>query len=153
MQTPPAPDWARREAAIRPEPAVAAGGPGRRVTLVGPCAAGKSSLAAALRARGFDAHICAQEHSEVPHLWALSKPEVLVYLSVQLDAIRARRADPSWPASIYAQQQRRLGHALAHCDVYVDTTRRDQAGVLAATLAGIMALTGQTDDASTAGFH
>ena len=153
MATPPVPDWARREAAIRPEPAATADGPGRRVTLVGPCAAGKSSLAAALRARGFDAHICAQEHSEVPHLWALSKPEVLVYLSVQLDAIRARRAAPSWPASIYAQQQRRLGHALAHCDVYVDTTRRDQAGVLAATLAGIMALTGQTDDASTAGFH
>ena len=153
MATPSVPDWARREAAVSPEPAATAGGAGRRVTLVGPCAAGKSSLAAALRARGFDAHICAQEHSEVPHLWALSKPEVLVYLSVQLDAIRARRADPSWPASIYAQQQRRLGHALAHCDVYVDTTCRDRAGVLAATLAGIMAMTGQRDDAPTAGLH
>ena len=153
MQMPPVPDWARREAAIRPAPAATAGGPGRRVTLVGPCAAGKSSLAAALQAHGVDAHICAQEHSEVPHLWALSQPDVLVYLSVQLDAIRARRADPSWPASIYAQQQRRLGHALAHCDIYVDTTHRDQAGVLAATLAGIAARTGQMDDAPTAGLH
>ena len=153
MQAPLVPDWARRDTASGHAPA-AAGGPGRRrVTLVGPCAAGKSTLAAALQAHGFDAHICAQEHSEVPHLWALSEPEVLVYLSVQLDAIRARRADPSWPASIYAQQQRRLAHALAHCDVYVDTTLRDQAGVLAVALAGITARTGQMDDAARAGLH
>jgi hypothetical protein len=137
MARPTIPDWARRRSSAGvadPERATAP-----RVAIVGPCASGKSTLTAALQARGIDAHACAQEHSAVPHLWALSEPDILIYLSVDLPTLRRRRRDPSWPASIFAAQQRRLVHALAHCDVYIDTARRDSAGVLRVALAGIIA--------------
>lgn len=145
MDTMLVPEWARRERGGRAEATVQALGGSSdrpRIMLVGPCAAGKSTLAAALQARGYDAHGCAQEHSTVPHLWALSEPDLLIYLSVGLAAIRRRRADPSWPAFIYVEQQQRLAHALAHCDLYIDTAPRDPAGVLAVALAGIAAATG-----------
>jgi hypothetical protein len=111
--------------------------------LVGPCAAGKSTLRAALRADGYEVHVCGQEHSEIPHLWALTEPDVLLYLSVDLATIRRRRGAPRWSAGIYARQARRLHHALAHCDVYIDTSDRDPVGVLAVARAGIAAATGR----------
>lgn len=145
METTLVPEWSRRERGGRGEAtARALGRPSDRprIVLVGACASGKSTLVAALRDRGYDAHGCAQEHSAVPHLWALSEPDLLIYLSVGLAAIRRRRADPSWPAFIYVEQQQRLAHALAHCDLYIDTAPRDPAGVLAVALAGIAAATG-----------
>jgi hypothetical protein len=109
------------------------------VVIVGPCAAGKSTLTEALQAQGINANACAQEHSAVPHLWALSEPDLLIYLSVDLPSLRRRRDDPDWPASIFAAQQRRLVHALAHCDVYINTSGRDMGSVLHVALAGIAA--------------
>ncbi len=56
-----------------------------RVTLVGPCASGKSVLARALQDRGYDARQCSQEHSYVPDMWRrIGKPDVQIYL------------DPGW---------------------------------------------------------
>ncbi|MBP9503378.1 MAG: hypothetical protein KBF17_14555, partial [Candidatus Promineofilum sp.] len=40
-----------------------------RVAVVGPCASGKSTLVAALRAAGYDARHPAQEHSFVKDMW------------------------------------------------------------------------------------
>lgn len=145
MDTMLVPERSRRERGGRAESTARARGGSSdrpRIVLVGPCAAGKSTLADALQGRGYDAHGCAQEHSAVPHLWALSEPDLLIYLSVGLAAIRQRRADPSWPAFIYVEQQQRLAHALAHCDLYIDTAPRDPAGVLAVALVGIAAATG-----------
>ncbi|MCC6628836.1 MAG: hypothetical protein IT340_15705 [Chloroflexi bacterium] len=126
------PDWARR-------PVSRPAGHRPRVVLVGPCAGGKSTLAAALLGDGYDAVALAQEHSEVPHLWALSRPDALIYLAVTLAVIRQRRAAPNWPAAIYQRQLRRLTLALAHATVYIDTDRRQPAGVLAVARAGLLA--------------
>jgi hypothetical protein len=125
------PEWARRPA--RPADARP------RVVIVGPCASGKSTLAAALAARGVDAQPLAQEHSEVPHLWALAEPDAVVFLAVSLATIRGRRAAPDWPAVFYRRQLQRLSQALAHATVYVDTDWRPPAGVLAVVQAGLCA--------------
>jgi dephospho-CoA kinase len=37
-----------------------------RIGVVGPCAAGKTTLVAALKNRGYEVHHIAQEHSYVP---------------------------------------------------------------------------------------
>jgi hypothetical protein len=130
MASPAIPDWARRPPPPR--------GP-LRVVLVGPCAAGKSTLAAALEPAGYEVHQCAQEHSEIPHLWALAEPDLLVYLSVDLPTIRQRRANPAWPASLYQRQLHRLEQALTACDVYIDTSRRAPDEVAALARAGLVA--------------
>jgi hypothetical protein len=129
------PEWARRPAARRD-------GDGRspRLVLVGPCASGKSTLAAALAAEGYDARVCAQEHSEVPHLWALLEPDVVIYLAVDLAGVRRRRGNPAWPAAIYQQQQRRLLSALRGCTIYIDTSTRTAAEVLAVAHAALRAI-------------
>lgn len=124
------PAWARRSAA-RPGTGAADGPAGPRLVLVGPCASGKSTLAAALTADGYAVRICAQEHSEVPHLWALSDPDAVIFLSVDLDTVRRRRGNPSWSATIFRQQQRRLQAALAGCAIYLDTSDRSPANILA----------------------
>ncbi len=51
-----------------------------RVTVVGPCASGKSTLVKALKMHGIDARAAAQEHSAVAALWSRSDPDVLIAL-------------------------------------------------------------------------
>lgn len=112
------PAWARRHD-VRPSGWQQGEGTGPRLTIVGPCAAGKTTLVANLRARGLDAHAVAQEHSGVAYLWQLSEPDLLIFLDVDLPttAVRRRR---EWPASLYETQQGRLAHARAHTDLYLD---------------------------------
>ena len=108
------PAWARR-APAKPS------GEGPRVTIVGPCAAGKTTLVASLRERGFDAHAVAQEHSGVAYLWQLADPDLLVFLDVDLATTAARRKR-EWPAALHATQHQRLAHARQHADLYLDST-------------------------------
>jgi deoxyadenosine/deoxycytidine kinase len=92
-----------------------------RIGIVGPCAAGKSTLMAGLRRLGFDAHQCAQEHSAIPDMWRrLTRPAVLVYLDASLAAARQRRA-MRLRGTDRAAQGERLAHARRHCHIYVDT--------------------------------
>ncbi len=117
------PGWARRTW-VRPSGWRAGRhgrGAGPRVTVVGPCAAGKSTLVARLRARGYDAHAVAQEHSGVPYLWQLSEPDLLLFLDADRATIDARRGY-EWPAAIDDAQQTRLAHARAHADLYLDSS-------------------------------
>jgi predicted ATPase len=114
------PDWARR-AGVRPSEWRADGSSGPRVTIVGPCAAGKTTLVTRLQARGYDAHAVAQEHSGVPYLWQLSEPDLLVFLDVDLAATTARR-QREWPTALHDTQQARLAHARAHADLYLDSS-------------------------------
>jgi hypothetical protein len=116
----------------------APGTPGATVVIVGPCASGKSTLAEALRARGFAARIVAQEHSAVPNLWMRSHPDVLVVLDVDLEHLRERRS-PTWLASVYANQRYRLRNAFAAADLVVDTSALTAAGVLETVLAWLTA--------------
>lgn len=114
------PSWARR-AEVRPSGWLAGGAGLPRVAVVGPCAAGKSTLVAALRGRGYDAQAVGQEHSGVPYLWRLGEPDLLIFLDVDLPTTTARRAR-AWPPDLYAAQQARLADARAHADLYLDTS-------------------------------
>jgi predicted ATPase len=90
------------------------------VVIVGPCAAGKTTLVSRLQALGYDAHACAQEHSGVPYLWQLSEPDLLLFLDADRATIGARRGY-EWPAALNDAQQARLAHARAHADLYLDS--------------------------------
>lgn len=91
------------------------------VGLVGPCGAGKSSLAAALKGEGFLTRHIAQEHSYVPDMWRrLTNPDLLIYLDVSYEnTIRRRSLD--WTYAEYAEQLHRLRHARQYADLVVDT--------------------------------
>src|SRR5215211_8397444 len=87
----------------------------RKVVVVGPCAAGKSTMVTALRALGYDAHVSGQEHSEIATLWQHSEPDVLIALAVDISAVRARRGG-SWPEWLHDLQVRRLAAAARAAD-------------------------------------
>lgn len=108
------PAWARRAPAR-------SSGEGPRVTIVGPCASGKTTLVAHLRERGLDAHAVAQEHSGVSYLWQLADPDLLIFLDVDLPTTAARR-QREWPAALYETQHERLAHARQHADLYLDSS-------------------------------
>lgn len=92
-----------------------------KIGLVGPCAAGKSTLSRRLRELGYDARHIAQEHSYVPYMWQhISNPDVLIYLSVSYENTLVRRR-MNWSEAEYQEQVNRLRHALAHADLVIDT--------------------------------
>lgn len=107
--------------------------PGRRIVVVGQCASGKSTLVQALRDRGIDAYVSAQEHSEIALLWAHQHPDVVIALSVSAQGVRERRT-PSWPDWLHHTQTRRLQTAFAAANLIVDTDPLDQEGVLESVL-------------------
>jgi hypothetical protein len=107
-----------------------------RIKIVGPCASGKSVLAAALRELGYDACTAAQDHSYVPDMWQrLNPPDVLVYLDVTLEAAwRRGRSGPGWDQAYLDEQHNRLRHARIHCDLYLPTDDLSEDEVLAKVL-------------------
>lgn len=91
------------------------------VGIVGPCGSGKSTLIAALENRGFTCRHIAQEHSYVKDMWKrITNPDVLIFLQASFPVCTARR-QLNWNESDFAEQQRRLAHALEHADLVVDT--------------------------------
>ena len=111
---------------------------GRHVVVVGPCAAGKTTLVGNLRPRGYRLRSCAQEHSSAPRLWQRSAcTVVLIYLDAELVTIARRQRRTDWTQARLDQQRRRLAHARAHCDLYLCTdklTRRQVADIVASYL-------------------
>ena len=93
----------------------------RRIVVVGPCAAGKSTLVAALRTLGYDARVSGQEHSAIPNLWQHSHPDVLIALDVNIAAVRDRRGG-EWPEWLHDLQVQRLDGATRAADLAIDTT-------------------------------
>jgi len=92
-----------------------------RIVIVGPCGAGKSSLADGLAARSFHARQITQEHSYVPNMWQLlSKPDILIYLDASFESCDQRKR-LDWSPKDHAEQNRRLAHARQHCDIYLLT--------------------------------
>lgn len=113
--------------------------PGSRrllIGLVGPCSAGKSTLAQHLRAAGYEVREIRQEHSVVPTMWQrITDPDVLVYLDVTQQAAAEREGLAS-PSSWWTEEREvRLAHARQHCDLYVDTTHLDPDQVASRVLA------------------
>src|ERR671917_1003005 len=117
---------------LREPPVVSA--ESRKIVVVGPCAAGKSTLVAALRALGYDAHVSGQEHSEIATLWQHSQPDVLIALDADIAAVRSRRGD-SWPEWLHDLQVRRLTAAARAADLAIDTTTLSTHAVVARVLA------------------
>ncbi len=118
--------------------------PPTRIKLVGVCASGKSTLRQRLRAAGFDAASCAQEHSYVPDLWRrLNPPDVLIFLDAQPPTV-ARRRQTSEPVEEWLADERvRLAHARTHCDLYLPTDDLTPDQVEAAALAFLDAIGAQ----------
>jgi hypothetical protein len=111
--------------------------PGQRrpalvVGLVGPCCAGKSTIAKTLGARGYTARIIAQEHSFAPRMWEIiTHPDVLIFLDVSYPVAQQRRW-MTWTPADMDEQRRRLAHAREHCHLYIDTDALSVAQVVAA---------------------
>ena len=92
-----------------------------KIGIVGPCAAGKTTLQNNLLRLGYDAVAIAQEHSGVQSMWAqITKPDVVIYLDASLPTINARR-NVSWEQAYFDEMNRRLRHARAHADFYLNT--------------------------------
>lgn len=92
-----------------------------RIGIVGPCAAGKSTLINRLKEHGYDARHIAQEHSYVPDMWRrMTKPDLLIYLDVSYPfSMQRRKLD--WRQEEFQEQHNRLQHARQHADLYIQT--------------------------------
>lgn len=91
------------------------------IAIVGPCGAGKTSLAEALQAMGLDARQIAQEHSFSPDMWQIiTRPDVLIYLDVSYK-VSTNRKQFHWTMEEFSEQIRRLRHARDHCRIYIHT--------------------------------
>lgn len=105
-----------------------------RIILVGPCAAGKTTLANSLCALGYDAHDIAQEHSNVQRMWrVIARPDLVIYLDVSLETIHVR-LQVNWEQSYLDEMHRRLTDAQAHSDFYLRTDLLSREEVLARVL-------------------
>lgn len=100
------------------------------IGIVGPCGAGKTTLAQALQAQGYRAKAIAQEHSFAPHMWQrLTHPDLLIFLDVS-HAVGAARRQFNWKISDWEEQQHRLRHARQHADLIIQTDNLNIAEVL-----------------------
>lgn len=92
-----------------------------RIGVVGPCAAGKTTLVNKLSRLGYEARHIAQEHSYVPAMWQrISNPDRLIYLHVSYPNTLIRRR-MNWSDDEYQEQLNRLRHAREHADLIIDT--------------------------------
>jgi deoxyadenosine/deoxycytidine kinase len=107
------------------------------IGVVGPCAAGKSTLVTALTSLNYPARHIAQEHSYVEDMWSqISNPDILIYLDVSYHVSRAR-SKAIWPRSIFEKQIQRLEHARNHADLYIQTDDLNPGQVLEQVLSAI----------------
>ncbi len=107
----------------------------RVIGVVGPCAAGKSTLAARLTPHGYPLRHIAQEHSFVPDMWQrITRPDLLIYLDVSYEEAQRRRPQ-TCTAADHAEQTHRLRHAREHADLLLDTDNLTPAEVEAQVLA------------------
>ncbi len=115
--------------------------PAPLIAVVGVCAAGKTTLARALREQGYDARPVLQEHSYVPTMWRrITNPDILIYLAADLMTIRWRRRDPEFPVWLWEQELDRLRDARAHAHIVIETDSLTPAEVLAQTLVALDAI-------------
>lgn len=91
------------------------------IGVVGPCAAGKTTLVRKLRGLGYNVRHIAQEHSCVPTMWRrITNPNILIYLDVNYQNTLHRK-QLNWTLQEYQEQLSRLAHAREHADLIIDT--------------------------------
>jgi ABC-type glutathione transport system ATPase component len=94
---------------------------GPLIGLVGPCGAGKTTLANGLTRLGYRARHIAQEHSYVKDMWQrLTNPDILVFVDASW-AVTCRRRSLDWTEAEWQEQQHRLRHARENADLNLDT--------------------------------
>lgn len=104
------------------------------IGIVGPCSAGKTSLADGLKRLGFNARHIAQEHSYVPYMWQhISQPDILIFLDVSFKESQKRRT-LNWNYSDYEEQQKRLAHARQHANLTINTNDLSITEILTAVI-------------------
>ena len=92
-----------------------------KIGVVGPCAAGKTTLTNGLLNNGYNAKQIAQEHSYVQDMWErLTHPDILIYLDVSYSYTMKRR-NFNWSIQEYNTQVDRLRHAREHADIRINT--------------------------------
>ena len=92
------------------------------IKIVGVSAAGKSTLVAHLRQRGYNARSSSQEHSQTPDMWQrIRPPALLIYLHADLETQAVRRPDVPWDEAWLQTERERLAHARQHADLEIDT--------------------------------
>lgn len=106
------------------------------IVVVGPCASGKSTLAARLVELGYRTRVVSQEHSDIGRLWQRHDPSLVIGLQASLATVRSRRGR-SWSAAVYERQQRRLQPAMAAAAIVLDTGELSPMATLAAAAAAI----------------
>ncbi len=100
------------------------------IGLVGPCAAGKTTLSALLKNLGYQVRQIAQEHSYVKNMWErISHPDILIYLDVSYP-VSIKRRNLDWTLAEYNIQLERLSHARQHADLYIPTDQLNSEEVL-----------------------
>lgn len=105
-----------------------------KLGIVGPCAAGKSTLIAGLSQHGLLGKHIAQEHSYVPDMWLrLTHPDLLIYLDVSYP-ITLQRRKLNWTLAEYEEQVHRLRHARLHANLYLNTDALSPQEVLQSVL-------------------
>lgn len=99
------------------------------IGIVGPCGAGKTTLANNLKALQINARAIAQEHSYVPNMWqVLTHPDILIYLDASYPVTMQRR-NMRWTYQEYQEQHQRLRHAREQADFYIFTDPLTPEGV------------------------
>lgn len=116
------------------------------IGIVGPCSAGKSTLARGLRKQGYVVKEIRQEHAAAPDMWLrITHPDFLIYLDVS-PTVAADREGLSKPSSWWQEEREvRLAHARQHCDLYVDTSSLSPPEVLARVEMFLDAVDGSPD--------
>ena len=91
------------------------------IGIVGPCAAGKSTLIKNLADYHLDVHQIVQEHSYVADMWQrIAHPDRLIFLDASYP-VTVERQQLDWTMDDYLEQHRRLRHARLYADLYLDT--------------------------------
>jgi len=91
------------------------------IGIVGPCGAGKTTLAEGLQRKGYRSRAIAQEHSFVKDMWQrLTQPDILIFLQASC-SVGGQRRKMNWTESEWEEQQRRLAHARDHAKFYLNT--------------------------------
>jgi molybdopterin-guanine dinucleotide biosynthesis protein len=98
------------------------------IVVVGVCASGKTTLVEQLRSAGYSALEVAQEHSDLPYLWARSAPAFVVYLEAKNRALQRRRGYLT--TERLERERQSLAYARSRADLIVSTEDRPQQAVL-----------------------